>query len=92
VPVTQLLLVSSIVLAFGSLESLLLRAQGFVRSLNTLYIVLPLVSIVSLPILIAVGGLVGVGVKAILVAVVHGGLAVWLANRSVATAADAVAE
>jgi O-antigen/teichoic acid export membrane protein len=71
VPVAQLLLLVPAVSATGSCLELHLKAQARVRELYVLHLVKPLTSAVLLPLALVLFGLVGVGIEALVIAVLY---------------------
>jgi O-antigen/teichoic acid export membrane protein len=88
VPLTELLLLSTIVFFPGYLDEVFLRAQADLRRAQLIYLTLPVVSLIALPPLVYVLGIEGIGYEALLVAVVYVVLVSRLARRSVAEADD----
>jgi O-antigen/teichoic acid export membrane protein len=81
VPVTQLLLLASGLAAFGYADQTFLRAQGFVLREAVILTVLPIFSLVMLPVLILSLGVNGVGIEAVLATLLQVALAVTIARR-----------
>jgi O-antigen/teichoic acid export membrane protein len=84
VTLAQLLLIATAVTVFGLLDEVLLRAQGDLRRLRIVLVVLPVISMVAMPVLVYLLGIDGVGVEAVIVAIVYVSLVRRLAARSVA--------
>jgi O-antigen/teichoic acid export membrane protein len=83
VPLSQLLLLAMVLTAAGYPEEVFFRAHGRFGRLTPLYIMLPLVSFATLPPLVVLLGIVGIGVEALLVAVVYLVAILVLARREV---------
>jgi O-antigen/teichoic acid export membrane protein len=86
VTLTQLLLGAVILMVVGFLDEVLLKAQGDIRRLRLVYVVLPVTSLVFTPLLVSLYGINGIGLEAILVAAVYVVLVTNLSRRSVAEA------
>lgn len=97
VPVAQLLLLVPAVSATGSCLELHLKAQARVRELYVLHLVKPLASAALLPLALVLFGLVGVGIEALVIAVLYTILTTALvygkrAQRSAASRTNAAVE
>ncbi len=80
VHLSQLLLLATALIAAGYPEEVFFKAHGRFRELTRIYTILPLLSFAALPPLILTLGIIGIGVEALLVAVVYIALIVWLAR------------
>lgn len=97
VTVAQLLLLVPAVSATGSCLELHLKAQARVRELYVLHLVKPLASAALLPLALVLFGLVGVGIEALVIAVLYTILTTALvygkrAQRGAASRASAAVE
>jgi O-antigen/teichoic acid export membrane protein len=81
VPLAQLLLVAAALTSIGLLDEIMLKAHAAFRLIMVIRFVVPAIVFVSLPVLVFFFGIIGVGMSALLTAVVHAPLAVWLARR-----------
>jgi O-antigen/teichoic acid export membrane protein len=77
----QLLFVAAAISSVGSLHETLLRAQDRLGRVAVIYVVLPLLSFISLPLLVGWLGIEGVGVEAIGVAIVYAAVATYFAEQ-----------
>jgi O-antigen/teichoic acid export membrane protein len=68
---TQLLLASAMLAPFGFLEEVALRARGDVRRIGMVYVVLPITTLLLMPLLVLSLGIEGVGVTAVVTAGVY---------------------
>lgn len=82
VALAQLLLAAAALMPLGFLDEVYLKAKGDVGRLGVVYLVLPGVSFVALPPLVYLLGIDGIGVEAIVVAVVYVALVRALARAS----------
>jgi O-antigen/teichoic acid export membrane protein len=65
VPLTQLLLASAAIGPLAFLDEVALRALGELRRLGVVYVAQPVVTLVTMPVLVVAFGIVGVGISAI---------------------------
>ena len=84
VSLTQLFMLAAGLVSLARLHEIVLRAIGDVRALATLYTTLALTSMVCLPPLIALWGILGIGIEALVATIVYIVLATRLARNSVA--------
>jgi O-antigen/teichoic acid export membrane protein len=85
VTLAQLLLLSTALTVLGLLDEVLLRAQGDIQRLRVVYVALPAISILTLPLLVYFFGIKGVGLEAVLVAATYVVLLRRLSAQSVAS-------
>jgi O-antigen/teichoic acid export membrane protein len=81
VHLAQLLLVAAALQTIAYLDEVRLKASGEVRRLSVIYLVLPVTSLVGLPLLVHFFGLDGIGYEALLASSVYVALVVPLARR-----------
>lgn len=77
----QLVLLAAALLTVGSLESVFLKATGRLRQLTILLVTLPVSSLLVLPPALVLAGPAGIGIKALVVALLHVTLAISLTRR-----------
>lgn len=83
VTLAQLLLGAVILAVVGFVDEVYLKAQGDIRRLRMIYVVLPITSLVFTPLLVYLFGINGIGIEALVVSAVYVVLATNLARRSV---------
>lgn len=84
---TQFLLAANTVRVIAFLDEIQMKAVGDARRLSAIYVVLPLVSLVTLPPLVSLFGISGVGVRALVAASVYAVLTYVLGRRTAASPA-----